>query len=279
LPIVKSVIDKITKPDLIGRIRKKILRRNGRSFGASYLDSYGWQASQKEARPIDESGKPVPWYTYPTLSVLTRIVSAQHRVFEYGCGNSSLWWAAHAQSVISVEHHPEWAAKISAQAPSNATVLLKEFQSNEAANETTKQFIAKNPNLPLSGNRTLDIEHGLLTVGFSDYATEITKYPAFDIIVVDGMARSLCAWIAAHCLKPDGFIVFDNSDRWQYNPGYQALAGLGFGRVDFWGPGPVNDDPWCTSIFFRTTKWSLPLITVDPKRKTALDWMIEAAKT
>lgn len=276
MPIGQSIISKLTKPDLIGRVKKKIQRRHGRSFGAQYLDSYGWQASSKANRPVDENGKPIPWYTYPTLNVLRRVVSPDHRVFEYGCGNSSLWWASHAKSVISVEHHPQWAEFVKAQAPSNLTVLLKPIQESENKPEMASQFLERYPDIKPCGIDWLDIEHGLLSTGFLDYANEITKYPAFDVVIVDGMARSLTAWMAAHHLKPDGFIVFDNSDRWQYNPGYQALYDLGFGRIDFWGPGPVNADPWCSSIFYRTQKWSKPLISVDPKRKTAIDWWIES---
>jgi hypothetical protein len=263
--------------NLIDRIQNRLLRYSGIDAGTKYLQSYGWQASRRLGQPIDAQGSPIPWITYPALTVLRSVVKPEYRVFEYGCGNSSLWWASHASSVVSVEHNEDWAAKVSARAPANLTVLLKPLMGNEQRTSLVDQFYARKPDLGLSRSHELNIEHGMLTEGFSDYATEATRYDPFDVIVVDGMARSLSTWVAAHCLKPDGFIVFDNSDRWQYNAGYQALADLGFGRVDFWGPGPVNPDPWCTSIFYRTPKWSMPLISVSPQRKTGIDWVIEKA--
>lgn len=66
------------------------------------------------------------------------------------------------------------------------------------------------------------------------------------------MARSLSAWLAAKYVTPGGFVLFDNSDRWQYNAGYRALAAQGFHRLDYYGPGPVNVIEWCTSIFAKS---------------------------
>ena len=76
-------------------------------------------------------------------------------------------------------------------------------------------------------------------------------HQSFDIIVVDGMARQLCGFVAADVIKDDGFIILDNSDRWQYNSLQRYLVNKGFGRIDFWGSGPKNTVDWCTSFFSR----------------------------
>lgn len=52
-------------------------------------------------------------------------------------------------------------------------------------------------------------------------------------------------------LKDDGVIIWDNSDRVNYQEGYDFLLANGFKRLDFWGIGPVNSYSWCTSIFYR----------------------------
>lgn len=272
---VQSAIKKILPPS-IRRLGRKTIRklRSPPAAGSMYLASYGWRDSHIQQRPIDQFNNPIPWFTYPALSVLRKVVSRDHRVFEYGCGNSSLWWAAHAHSVISVDHDAAWSREISDQAPSNLTVLLKAADNSGGDTDLVRDFFVRNPDLPTTGNTHLDTEHGLSCLNFKSYAAEVTKYEPFDIIVVDGMARSLCAWMAGNRLKPDGFIVFDNSDRWQYNPGYKALSDLGFGRVDFVGLGPINAGPWCTSIFFRSNKWSKPLILADPNIKADLDWIV-----
>ncbi|MEO8113303.1 MAG: hypothetical protein ABI655_02905, partial [Phenylobacterium sp.] len=114
-------------------------------------------------------------------------------------------------------------------------------------------FFAGPHHLPLTESHEHNALHGLMCGEYVAYATEITTFPKeyFDVIVVDGSARSLCAWLAPQYLKPNGIIVFDNSDRWQYNAGYRALSAAGFRRIDYYGPGPVNRQEWCTSLWVR----------------------------
>ena len=63
-----------------------------------------------------------------------------------------------------------------------------------------------------------DVKHGISCEGFEDYAKVIRKYPDeyFDFIVVDGKARFICTYEAINKVKPDGWIILDNSDRIQY---------------------------------------------------------------
>lgn len=222
-------------------------------FAQQYLEKRGWFESL-DGVPRNKNGL-VPWITYPAFRQLERIVRPGSRVFEYGCGGSSLWWASHAAEVISVEHDAAWAARVAENAPANLTVVtrVRDEPCSEARQAAVAPFFADPPELPLSHDEGHNVMHGLMCPEFVAYATEITEYePAsFDVVIVDGMARSLTAWLAARYVKPDGIIVFDNSDRWQYNGAFRMLNAAGFRRVDFYGPGPVNRLEWCTSLFVR----------------------------
>jgi hypothetical protein len=222
-------------------------------FAQGYLAKRGWFSSL-DGVPRNQDGY-VPWITYPAFRQLARIVRPDWRVFEYGCGGSSLWWASQVEQVFSVEHDAVWAARIAAAAPPNLKIVTRvsgEECSLERQDSVAK-FMAHPPELPLSPFPEHNVMHGLTAKEFIAYATEITGHPreSFDAIVVDGMARTLCAWMAPRYLKPDGIIVFDNTDRWQYNSAYRILSKMGFRRIDFYGPGPVNRIEWCTSIFAR----------------------------
>jgi hypothetical protein len=222
-------------------------------FAQTYLEKRGWFESL-DGIPRNKEGL-VPWITYPAFRQLQRVVKPSSKVFEYGCGGSSLWWASHASEVISVEHDGAWAARVAETAPANLKIITRamgESCSKKRQAMVTK-FFASSPELPKSPNLEHNIMHGLLCEEFAAYATEITDYEkqSFDVIVVDGMARALTAWLAAQYVKPDGVIVFDNSDRWQYNGAYQMLNAAGFRRIDYYGPGPVNRLEWCTSLFVR----------------------------
>jgi hypothetical protein len=220
-----------------------------------YLRRVGWDRSLTSG-PVDAEGKPLAWITYPALEVLKQIVNPSFRVFEFGCGNSSLWWAARAAKVVSVDHNENWIQHISAQKQENLTLIHRPAGAAPSVPPSPAISAAISIMIRdqvLSENETDNVVHGLNIRDFTGYATALTEWPQgyFDVIVVDGMARSLCAYLAGLWVKPHGLIVFDNSNRGQYSLGYEALRDLGFGRIDFVGPCPVNPNESCTSIFAK----------------------------
>lgn len=242
-------------------------------FSKNYLVKRGWFYSINGASRNNEGE--VPWITYPAFLQLKRIVRPSFKVFEYGCGASSLWWARNVAEVRCVEHNALWGAQVSANKPENLSVAVHELgaDTSEAERALVEPFFAAMPELPVSNNPQHDVEHGLLCPQFIAYVTELAKYPAgtFDVIVVDGMARSLAAWLAARYLKDDGFILFDNTDRWQYNAGFRSLRDSGFYRLDYYGPGPASSTEWCTSIFTKSLKPFADSVD-SPKDDGSLGW-------
>jgi hypothetical protein len=222
-------------------------------FARGYLDRLGWFASL-DGTPRDHAGY-VPYITYPALRQLARLIRPEFRVFEYGCGGSSLWWATRVAEVISVEHDAGWAERVAAAGGDNLRIITRERGAALPPKRRAllKRFLASGPELPLSHDDAHNVMHGLMTEDFAAYATEIEAHGegGFDVIVVDGMARCFAAWLAPRHLKAGGFLVFDNADRWHYNAAYRQLREAGFHRIDFYGPGPVNRIEWCTAIFTR----------------------------
>lgn len=52
-----------------------------------------------------------PWYVKPALEILDKIDPKGKRVFEYGSGDSSIWYRTAGYEVHSVDHNKEWARK------------------------------------------------------------------------------------------------------------------------------------------------------------------------
>jgi hypothetical protein len=206
--------------------------------------------------PLNAEGEPEPWFTFAAVKQLEKIVRPTHSVFEYGSGDSTIWWARRVGRVVSVEHNAYYFAAVVGRLPENVECHRVPRTTKGAAeveiDDMTKRFLADGQ-FPTFGDRR-DIEHGLVSEGFYSYAmTPMGR--KFDIVVIDGMARSLCAFLAPRYLNDDGIVIFDNSDRWHYNEGFKALAERGFKRLDYRGPGLVNDFEWCTSIFCRNLNW------------------------
>lgn len=215
----------------------------------SYLVPNGWLNSA----PQDADGY-TPWFTYPAIAFLKDILSAEMRVFEYGSGYSTIFFNSRAKQVISVEHDPVWARRISDEYP-DYDLRIRTLGSAPKVDfdKTLAGYKACQFEEATTGNRDNDIYHGLVNDDFAAYAAEIMTHPKghFDIVVVDGMARLLTGYVAAQRVADNGLIILDNSDRSQYNSLHAYLIGEGFGRVDFWGPGPLNTYAWCTSFFSR----------------------------
>src|SRR6185312_7790805 len=51
--------------------------------------------------PVDASKRPLPWYTYPAIEYLRQFDFTDKYIFEFGCGNSSLFWLEMGATVWS----------------------------------------------------------------------------------------------------------------------------------------------------------------------------------
>lgn len=173
----------------------------------------GWIESARRGEPVDKHGDPIPWINYAMLRFLEDRAHGPFRVFEYGAGNSTRWWASHVEHITACEHNPAWANGIGPLLPANATLLQR------------------------------DIGDG--------YVDAIRGRGPFDIIVIDGRERIRTAREAVPELGGRGVIVWDNTDRREYQSGCDGLVATGFRRLDFWGFAPLSEREQAASLFYR----------------------------
>lgn len=177
-------------------------------------NEYAQLRTMNSGLPMDASGQAIPWFTYPATDFLSQLDFAGCNVFEYGSGQSTLFWAKRAKNVCSTEADSDWYNKVLSKAPANVQLQLAE--------------------------------------NAKDYAGSITyRSMLFDVIVVDGIHRYKCIDYVDSHLKNTGFIIFDNSD-WYPNC-CARLRDMGFIQLDYCGFGPINNYTWCTSFFLRPT--------------------------
>jgi hypothetical protein len=194
------------------------------------LSDHKYFASVKNGEYLDKEGNYVPWFTFPAIEAIKNWDLSNKRVFEFGSGYSTLFWAARAKEVISIEHHPVWHEKISKLAPLNALIILAQItqKSDEyhPSSQTREQF--------------------------RRYTEAISDLGTFDIVVVDGYARSRvryqCAQAALPQLNASGLVILDNSDWLPATAMFLRQAGLI--EVDLSGPVPGNEHCQTTSFFF-----------------------------
>ena len=56
--------------------------------------------SLRRDEPVDTSGARVPWFTYPAIDYLAAFDFSDRVLFEYGAGQSTLYWATRFKRVV-----------------------------------------------------------------------------------------------------------------------------------------------------------------------------------
>jgi hypothetical protein len=183
-----------------------------------FLRQTGWLKSNWRNAPVDADGRPLPWYTFPANHFLSTRVREEMVVFEYGSGNSTLWWAENVSHIDAVEDDRGWYERIESSMP---------------------------------GNVDLQFTSGAQYSG----ASAARGKKKYDVIVVDGSVRNDCVRECQPALKSDGVIIFDNTDFVGiFDEGIAFLAGGGFSQLEFRGLTATNMDLQTTSIFYRPGK-------------------------
>jgi hypothetical protein len=176
---------------------------------------YGQYRTIKKWDCVDKDNNKIPWYTYPAIEYLNNIDFTDKSVFEYGSGNSSIYWAGVSKNVISIEDDEDWHRSVSNSLKKNQDILLKKDKKEYV--ESILQFTNDN----------------------------------FDLVIIDGKYRIECAKQAVSSIKSDGIIILDNSDRKEEEIAAKYIReNFNCIQVDFHGFGPINNYTWTTSIFF-----------------------------
>lgn len=211
--------------DTLGRMLPAAYRPAVSTFRLLNLE-YAHLETVRRKACVDNRGTPIPWYTYPAIEYIRQIDWSEKTVFEYGCGNSTLFWAGLARRVTSVESDAAWFETIRSRLPAHCDLLLE-------------------PEMPA-------------------YARAVERQGGtFDVIVVDGRHRREAAERALPFLAHGGLVILDNSD-W-YPKTSEVLREANLLEVDMSGFGPINDYTWTTSFYFhRDFAWK-PADRVQPR--------------
>ncbi len=181
-----------------------------------YLVQTGWISSYRQLKPVDATNQPIPWVTYSFIHFISQRLQPDFSVFEFGSGNSTMYYGARVRKVTAIEHETGWHAQISKQVPANVKVELVALDTN--------------------GNYA----------GFASRTGE--KY---DVIIVDGRDRVNCVKRSVEALSARGVMVLDDAEREEYKAGIDFMLQKGFRQLDFWGIAPGVFMDKSTTIFYR----------------------------
>ncbi len=142
-----------------------------------------------------------PFYTPRAIKFVKKKLSPETRVFEFGSGISSTWFAQRVGEYIAVEHDKAWHEQVVAQVKA----------------------------------RHFDHARVLFQPDFEHYVTAIDPFPDghFHIISVDGRERVKCLARATPKLAPNGILIFDDAHRSKYREIWKTMSDWHVRKFDF----------------------------------------------
>ena len=163
----------------------------------------------------------IPWIVPEAVSFLQRRMNQNWKVFEFGSGWSTIWYARHCKKITSIEDNIAWYKVVEDR------VLKSHIDNCE-----------------------------LKLVNQEKFTDVISAFPdeSFDLIVVDGSEENKDSRVKAILssmdkIKKGGYLLLDDSDRPQYRSVPEILSGWKLHQ--FTGVKPVPCMAIETSIYQR----------------------------
>jgi hypothetical protein len=187
-----------------------------------------WSSLDNNKMPLTEEQ---PWIAFAAIHFLKKVLRKDMRVYEYGSGGSTLFFAARVQEVISAEHDKDWHAKVQGELNKKRihNCQLRLFEPVPALTSLNQDI--SDPNAYISSG---DNYRGK---SFEAYASSINGYPDdfFDIVLIDGRSRPSCFKHAKKKVKRGGYLILDNAETRHYSYIHNTLSNQEWIKYDFFG--------------------------------------------
>ena len=162
-------------------------------------------------------------------------IKDKNKVLEWGSGTSTLYFSKIVKQFVSIEHNMEWYNRISSQITDNVEyyyIAPHGFKNDEELDKNVPDLLCRaNDPVLIDG-----ITHWKTRGGFDwhcgiDYIRKPLEleYRDYDVVIVDGRCRAMCAYIAKYLIKDGGYLIFDDFKSRTYYHGilkyYEVIDG------------------------------------------------------
>ena len=170
---------------------------------------------------------------YPEALKAEQYVEGKSKMLEWGGGGSTLYFPKLVENYVSIEHSQEWYETLKPQLLDNVEFYYVPIHEEKFDDELDQNAIDI-----LQGTEEWYSQHGneLYTVdgrihwdtrGRFDWHCGINyikkplelSYRDYDVILVDGRCRAMCAYTAKYLLKDDGYLLFHDFNNRPYYHG------------------------------------------------------------
>ncbi len=160
-----------------------------------------------------------PYYTPKAIKKAIKLLNKNSKVFEWGSGMSTIWYANRVKEVVAIEHNKEWYNKglqgLANSKLNNTNIFLVPTIADNDTFSWEKDW-----------KHYETLNHPPKNPEFIDYIHKIDEYPDsyFDCIAIDGRERVGCSVHAISKLAKNGFIILDDSHREKYTEIFEILS-------------------------------------------------------
>jgi hypothetical protein len=180
---------------------------------SGYLYENGWFRSIEENKSINSEGDEIAWLPYTLLRFLNERLDRNRTVLEFGAGASSMYFSKRVEKVVSVEDDRNWYNRVLANKPSNLTLILAE----------TKDLY-------------INVRYEKLS---------------FDLVLVDGQFREECLFKSIEYLSPEGVILLDDTNAFEFGRLIPQMVERGFKYLKFNDFAPIINYNKESTLFYR----------------------------
>ena len=143
-------------------------------------------------------------------------IKDKNKVLEWGSGTSTIYFSKIVKQFVSIEHNMEWYNFVSSQITDDVEyyyVAPHDFKNDEELDKNVPDLLCRaNDPVLVDG-----ITHWNTRDGFDwhcgiDYIRKPLEleYRDYDVVIVDGRCRTMCAYIAKYLIKDGGYLIFDD---------------------------------------------------------------------
>lgn len=162
--------------------------------------------------------KKFPWIADGAIHFLDEYLDARMRVLEFGIGGSTVWISKRCAHLVTIEHNPHWIDNVTPHITAGSwRPLFKRLPYHQLCEQWTDA--------------------------------------TFDLVLLDGKDRVLCAEHSVRLVKPGGVLMLDNANRPEY-------ASIGDVICKGWpmrsAVNRTNDNLGGTRIGCTTNWWTRP---------------------
>jgi hypothetical protein len=162
-------------------------------------------------------------------------IKDKNKVLEWGSGTSTIYFSKIVKQFVSIEHNQGWYNYVSSQITDDVEyyyVAPHDFKNDEELDKNVPDLLCRaNDPVLIDG-----ITHWNTRDGFDwhcgiDYIRKPLEleYRDYDVVIVDGRCRTMCAYIAKYLIKDGGYLIFDDFKSRTYYHGilkyYEVIDG------------------------------------------------------